>query len=354
MAQVREIIETDIARIDADNTLASAMGALTQEGSVLVFDKESFIGSLTTRKIVRTRLNPSETKVRGLITKPPRVDPDTELLEAARLMVESDLLMLPVEENEKVIGVVRAADVLVSFAQSHDLDLVAKDIMSQPVITIEHDALLSTAANMIYRKDISRLPVTDGEDMVGLVTMSNIIGNMLNHNKADIFMLEEQQVLQNTQVRNAMDRSFATEHPDSPVTALAERMSEDIRTIIITETGEPLGIITQRDLLEAFLASQSEQETLSITVALKDDSISADRVREELLGFSEKFSEQLGIGTMNATVEKHKETHKGLPRMTAKLRILTDRVGVSAIGEGWGEAHAIRDALKKAETQMMR
>jgi predicted transcriptional regulator len=354
MTNVTHIMEKDFARIDANDTLASAIAELTKEGSVLVYDGERYLGSLTTRKITRSRLNPSETKVKGLITHPPRLHPEDDLHRAAQLMIDSDLTMLPVEQADVIVGIVRTSDVLGVLGQEIDSDLVARDIMSTPVETMPPDGLLSTAANTIQRHDISRIPVVEDEKVIGLLNIGSVIANMLNHNRADIFLLGEHQELQNTHVRNAMERDFATEHPESPLSAIADRMASGARTIIITTEGDAEGIITQRDVLEAYLVSEPEEQVLSIGVAVKDDSINTHRAREELEGFASKYAEQLGIGTVKATLDKQTEQHKGKPHITTKLRIFTDRVAISANGSGWGEAHSVKEALRKAEKQLMR
>lgn len=354
MTNVTDIMETDFTRIDANDTLASAIGELTREGSVLVYDGDRYIGALTTRKITRSRLNPSETKVKGLVAHAPRLHPEDDMHRAARLMIDSDLTMLPVEQGDVIVGIVRTSDVLGVLGVEVDSDFVARDIMSTPVETMPPDGLLSTAANIFQRHDISRLPVVEDDKVIGLLNVGSVISNMLNHNKADIFLLGEHQELQNTHVRNAMERDFATEHPDSPLSGVADRMMSGAKTVIITTEGGAEGIITQRDVLEAYLISEPEDRSLSIGVAIKDDAINANRAREELEGFASKYSEQLGIGTVKATLDKQNEQHKGQPHITTKLRIFTDRVAISANGSGWGEAHSVRDALRKAEKQLMR
>ena len=354
MTNVTKVMDPEFTRIDANDTLASAIGELTREGSVLVYDKERYLGALTTRKITRSRLNPSETKVKGLISHAPKLHPDDDMHRAAQLMIDSDLTMLPVEQGDVIIGTVRCSDVLSVLSVEVDSDLIAADIMSTPVETMPPDGLLATAANTFQRNDISRLPVVEDGKVIGLLNVGSVISNMLNHNKADIFLLAEHQELQNTHVRNAMERDFATEHPESPLSAIADRMASGAKTVIITTEGSADGIITQRDVLEAYLVSEPEDQSLSIGVTTRDDTINSHRAREELEGFASKYAEQLGIGTVKATLDKQTEQHKGQPHITTKLRIFTDRVAISANGSGWGEAHSVKEALRKAEKQLMR
>lgn len=354
MTAISELIDTDFVRVNADDSVASAIGALMREGALLVYDDEIPLGTVSTRRITRTRLAPSETKVRGLVSHPPKVTEADDLLRVARLMIDSDLAVLPVERDGDVIGVVRSADVVAALGLTIDSNLVARDVMSRPVETIGPSELLSTAASTFKRKDISRLPVVEGGHAIGLLTAANVIANLLNHNPSDIFLLDEHQAMLNTPVRNAMETSFATEHPDSPLSSIAERMAGGVSTIVLTTDGEPEGIITTKDVLEAFLASDGSASELAVTVACKDPALDQDLAREELEGFADKHRELLGVGTITAKLERQRETHKGLAHVTTKLRILTDQIGISAIGDGWGEAHSVREALRKAEAQLKR
>jgi len=51
----------------------------------------------------------------------------------------------------------------------------AKDIMTSPLVTIDQTAAVEEAAKIMVDKSISRLPVTNGDKLVGLISSTDIV-----------------------------------------------------------------------------------------------------------------------------------------------------------------------------------
>jgi len=68
-------------------------------------------------------------------------------------------------------------------------------IMSSPLLTINKDVPVRDAIALMQSKQIRRLPVVDAnKDVVGLVTLKTVIGNMPSHN-IDLAELESSRVV---------------------------------------------------------------------------------------------------------------------------------------------------------------
>jgi len=50
-----------------------------------------------------------------------------------------------------------------------------KDIMTSPLVTIDQTAAVEEAAKIMADKNISRLPVTNGKKLVGLISSTDIV-----------------------------------------------------------------------------------------------------------------------------------------------------------------------------------
>jgi len=50
--------------------------------------------------------------------------------------------------------------------------------MEKEVITIAPDELISTAAELVVKHDVSRLPVTDGTRLAGIVDRHDVLAGM--------------------------------------------------------------------------------------------------------------------------------------------------------------------------------
>ncbi|MBI2359239.1 MAG: CBS domain-containing protein, partial [Deltaproteobacteria bacterium] len=53
--------------------------------------------------------------------------------------------------------------------------LRVREVMSQPVVTIPPDATVKQAARLMAEKKIGCLPVVEGEELVGLVTETDML-----------------------------------------------------------------------------------------------------------------------------------------------------------------------------------
>jgi CBS domain-containing protein len=90
--------------------------------------------------------------VKDIMTASPACcTPDTELSEAARLMVEHDCGEIPVvdaKESMKTVGVITDRDITCRAvgAGKNPLTMKVRNCMSTPVVTIDRDATLDGAA----------------------------------------------------------------------------------------------------------------------------------------------------------------------------------------------------------------
>ncbi len=90
--------------------------------------------------------------------------PETSIPEVARMMVSGDCGAIPVIDGRRQpVGLITDRDItLRSVAKNQDpLSLKASDCMSQPVVTVRADAKLEEAEDLMRRRQLRRLPVTD-------------------------------------------------------------------------------------------------------------------------------------------------------------------------------------------------
>ena len=119
-------------------------------------------------------------KVKDVMKKIMAVD-DMRLKQAAKIMSEKKVGSLVVMDGDKIEGILTERDVLRNVDR---LDARVSKIMSRKVITISQDESLDNAAKIMRDNDIKRLPVMKGEDIVGILTVTDIIANSnaLNEN----------------------------------------------------------------------------------------------------------------------------------------------------------------------------
>ena len=92
--------------------------------------------------------------------------------EVAGLMVEKNISCVVVTLNDEPTGIITERDILRKIADKNfqTAQLTAKDIMSTPLVTIELNASVSEAIELMARKKIHRLLATEDDKVVGILT----------------------------------------------------------------------------------------------------------------------------------------------------------------------------------------
>jgi CBS domain-containing protein len=105
------------------------------------------------------------------------VEPETPIAEIARKMLDEDIGSVPVGENDRLVGMVTDRDIVTrGLARVKNcLDLVAKDVMSKPIVYARADEDLDDALHIMVKNQIRRLPVIDeNKRMTGILSLGDI------------------------------------------------------------------------------------------------------------------------------------------------------------------------------------
>ncbi|ATW88130.1 CBS domain protein [Halohasta litchfieldiae] len=98
---------------------------------------------------------------------------------AAGQMLHNDVGSVIVLNNETPAGIVTEMDALrVGYAANRPFESVpVRKVMSRPLITIEPTKTARTAIGRMHKNNIKKLPVVSGFDLVGILTMTDIVQN---------------------------------------------------------------------------------------------------------------------------------------------------------------------------------
>jgi len=104
------------------------------------------------------------------------VDPTTRIRDAVELMNKNEIGCLVVMKKGKPIGIMTERDVLkkiVCGCKDPEQTRVS-EIMSKPLIVGKVDMDWLEAVKLMLNRNIKKLPILDGERLVGLVTLTDI------------------------------------------------------------------------------------------------------------------------------------------------------------------------------------
>ena len=125
-------------------------------------------------------------RVSELLSKPVVTVPIGATMKgAAGQMLQNGVGSVIVLNNETPAGIVTEMDALrVGYATNRPFEKVpVRKVMSRPLETIEPNKTVQTAIRRMKHRNVKKLPVVSGFDLVGIITMSDIIfnhGELLN------------------------------------------------------------------------------------------------------------------------------------------------------------------------------
>ena len=105
------------------------------------------------------------------------VEPQTPIVEIARKMRDEDIGAVPVGENDRLVGMVTDRDIVTRGLASvrNCMDLVAKDVMTKPIVYARTDEDVEDALYIMVKNQIRRLPVIDeNKRMAGILSLGDI------------------------------------------------------------------------------------------------------------------------------------------------------------------------------------
>ena len=106
-----------------------------------------------------------------------RIDADETVLEAARRMVEANVGSLLVTVEGEVVGIVTERDYLrrVAVEERTGTDTFVREIMSSPLIVVTPQTSIDECMALMTDRRIRHLPVTNGGEVVGMVSIGDLV-----------------------------------------------------------------------------------------------------------------------------------------------------------------------------------
>ena len=144
------------------------------------------------------------------------------------------------------------------------MDLTVREVMTKRPLTIDWQAPIGTAIAVMREREIRHLPVVNEEDrLVGIISDRDLRGTVLAPAIAEYLPPEARDRLQslgeafeNLLVRDIMTWDVVTIAPDAPVAQAAALMFDRrLGCLPVTELGQLVGIVTERDVLKALAAT---------------------------------------------------------------------------------------------------
>ena len=121
---------------------------------------------------------PGSRHVRDVMTaNPDCVSQGDSILDAARIMRDSDTGVVPVVDGKKIIGLITDRDIVVrAIADGKDINSVrVNEVMTKQVRSVKEDTPVDEVFNLMSSAEIRRVPVVNNSnEIVGIVSIGDL------------------------------------------------------------------------------------------------------------------------------------------------------------------------------------
>lgn len=120
------------------------------------------------------------------------IGPDASVYDAIHLMAEKGIGALVVLQDELLVGIISerdyARDVVLKDRSSKET--LVREIMSDKVVYAKPDQTVDECLAVMTEKRIRHLPVMDGDRMLGLISMGDLVKTIIAEQQLTIDQLE--------------------------------------------------------------------------------------------------------------------------------------------------------------------
>ncbi len=106
---------------------------------------------------------------------------DINVVNISNIMKKYNIGFIPIEKNKKIIGVVTDRDIVVNMITNKiSYKNNIESYVNNKVIKIEEESSISECLNLMKKNKLKRLIVVNGEKIVGVISISDIVNSYDN------------------------------------------------------------------------------------------------------------------------------------------------------------------------------
>ena len=124
------------------------------------------------------------------------VPPGMTVMAALKMMAEKNIRFLAVVDNRKLAGVLSERDCArrVILGKLDAAGTAVRDIMSKDVHTVKPETKIPECIMLMYAKDVGYLPVLSGSELVGVLSIREVMGALIERHERLLRRLGEERL----------------------------------------------------------------------------------------------------------------------------------------------------------------
>jgi CBS domain-containing protein len=372
--KIESIYQRKYKSINGNDTLSSIIHEMKKpELPALIVEDEkgNYNGILTRRLLKKFHSTPTDVKVRKLCVKAPKVHEKDKLSEAARLMIESQIPLLPVYAGEQLRGYISIDDILKNESSKEWSNKKIDSVMTEDPLTARHNDSIARVLDLFNTYGISHMPVTENGKLRGIVSIHNIIDVIYGNRKRQDGgyggrgghggygeRKGEKSNLLSIDTQSVMTTPVVVISPTDTLKQAEKLMREhSVSSLIVMENELVTGMLTKRDLLQPIAQASMEKRRMSIQFSVKPGIRMTDEekiaMRREFDSFANRYRDVVGIGGLFVYIKRYGSVSKGDQLIQCRLQFRTSKAQYYSSAESWSVEEAYSLALDRLERKII-
>jgi CBS domain-containing protein len=118
--------------------------------------------------------------------------PQDSVFEALKILADHDVGALMVMDQGKLVGILSERDYTrkIALAGKASKDTQVRDIMTSKVLTVDANSRTEDCMSLMSQKKIRHLPVVDGDKVLGLVSIRDLLDEIIKDQESTINQLQ--------------------------------------------------------------------------------------------------------------------------------------------------------------------
>jgi CBS domain-containing protein len=124
------------------------------------------------------------------------VSPSVTVFEAVKLMAEKDIRFIPVLDNGVLAGIISERDCArrVILEQLTADQTPVRDIMVTDILSVPPESKIPECITIMYQRDVGYLPVTRGKEVLGVLSVRELMGSLIDRHERLLRRLAEERL----------------------------------------------------------------------------------------------------------------------------------------------------------------
>ena len=255
--QISKVMSKEVVYVNDNVTVTHARQLMRDHflrGLPVIDNSERVLGMITDQDILNITSTRSDVTVSGYVHECPMITPETDVLEAAKLMLDAKLERAPViasVDDRRIAGILSNADILRNIYPTKVSPATAGDVMTSDVRTCSTSDNVATIWSSMITIDYTGLPVmSEDEEVIGMFTRQDIIRS--GFTRTSINDTHGTTPADTPKIEKIMSTPAYTVSPDTPITkCMGMILQYDIGRLTVVDNGYLVGILNRNDLLRA-------------------------------------------------------------------------------------------------------